>query len=377
LPKSILTGWRIGSFEFNLRELAGSLGDFGTLFPLAVGYMAVCRMNPAGLLVMMGLANIVTGLIYRLPIPIEPMKVIAIVAIAQAWNPEKIAAAGLGMGILWLLLGATPIMAFVARWTPKTVVRGIQLSLGVLLAIEGLKLIGVGWGLGVLSLVIVVIFRKSRYAPASILLVVLGLALVVWRGQWPAPAAPTLTWPPFTPVALGAIWPALRDAGFAQIPLTATNAVIATAALLVKYWPDRRVTERQLSLDHGVMNLISCFFGGMPMCHGAGGLAGQYYFGARTGGANLIEGTIEVVVGLFFAGSIAAVFAAFPLPIIGAMLFLVGIELTKFARELKPGREWIPMIATLIGALVFNMAAGFVVGMIVHYGVFRKNKTAT
>lgn len=73
-----------GPFEFNLRELAGSLGDFGTLLPLAIGYITVCKMNPAGLLVMMGLANISTGLLYRLPMPIEPMKVLAVVAIVGA-----------------------------------------------------------------------------------------------------------------------------------------------------------------------------------------------------------------------------------------------------------------------------------------------------
>ena len=109
---------KIGSFEFNLRELAGSLGDFGTLLPLAIGYITVCDLNPAGLLVMMGLVNIATGLIYRLPMPVEPMKVLAAVAIAQAWTPEKVYTSGLVMGVVWLAMGATGAMDFVARWTP-------------------------------------------------------------------------------------------------------------------------------------------------------------------------------------------------------------------------------------------------------------------
>ncbi len=128
---------RVGSFQFNLRELAGSLGDSGTLLPLAIGYITVCKMNPAGLLVMMGLANVATGLTYRLPMPIEPMKVLAVAAIAQAWAPEKIYTSGLVMGFAWLLLGTTGAMTYVARYTPKAVVRGIQLSLGVLLAVQG------------------------------------------------------------------------------------------------------------------------------------------------------------------------------------------------------------------------------------------------
>jgi len=98
---------KVKSFEFNLRELAGSMGDFGTLFPLAIGYIVVCGLNPAGFLVMMGITNIVTGLIYRIPMPIEPMKIIAILAIAQNWTPFMIYASGFGVGIIWIILALT------------------------------------------------------------------------------------------------------------------------------------------------------------------------------------------------------------------------------------------------------------------------------
>ena len=132
---------KIGSFEFSLRELAGAMGDFGTLFPLAIGYIAVCGLDPAGLLVMMGLTNIATGLIYRLPMPVEPMKVLAVVAIAQRWTPEMVYASGFAMGVIWLLLGLTGMMGRLARYTPRSVIRGIQVALGLLLALEALRLI--------------------------------------------------------------------------------------------------------------------------------------------------------------------------------------------------------------------------------------------
>ncbi len=363
---------RIGSFEFNLRELAGSMGDFGTLLPLAIGYITVCRMNPAGLLIMMGLANIATGLIYRLPMPIEPMKVLAVIAIAQAWTPEKVYASGLIMGAVWLLMGATGAMTYVARWTPKTVVRGIQLSLGVLLAVEGVKMVSSWWLLGLLSMVVVLTLRKNRYAPAAIVLVLLGIVIMAVKGELSGVAGFSPSLPPLTMFDHRELWPALRDGGLAQIPLTATCAVIATSVLISEYWPDRRVTERQLSLNMGVMNLVLPFFGGMPLCHGAGGLAGQYHFGARTGGANVIEGVAEILLGVFLAGSIAAVFAAFPLAIVGAMMFLVGIELVKFARDLGPDRGLVPVATTLAGSLAVNMAVGFAAGLAVHYLIFRR-----
>lgn len=187
------------------------------------------------------------------------------------------------------------------------------------------------------------------------------------RGQLAEVKGISLALPPLTLVDPRQIWPVLRDAGLAQIPLTATNAVIATTALIASYWPDRRVTNRQLAVNMGVMNLVLPFFGGMPLCHGAGGLAGQYYFGARTGGANIIEGAIEIGLGILFAGSIAAIFAAFPLAIVGAMMLLVGIEMCKFARDLRFNRELVPVVATLAGSLLVNMAVGFAVGMVVHY----------
>ena len=358
---------RIGKFEFNLRELAGSMGDFGTLLPLAIGYITVCGLNPTGLLVMMGLANIATGLVYRLPMPIEPMKVLAVMAIAGAWAPEKVYAAGVAMGAVWLLMGATGAMGWVARWTPKTVVRGIQLSLGVLLGLKGLEMMSGWWVLGVVCVLIVLLLRKNRYAPAALVLVGLGIVIMGLRGELASIRGVGFSLPPLIGVDPRLIWPAFRDGGLSQIPLTATNAVIATSVLISEYWPDRRVTERQLSFNMGVMNLLVPFFGGMPMCHGAGGLAGQYYFGARTGGTNIIEGSIEIGLGLLLGGSIATLFAAFPVAIVGAMMLMVGVELLKFARELRFDRRLLPVAATVAGSVILNMAVGFAAGLILHY----------
>jgi MFS superfamily sulfate permease-like transporter len=366
---------KIGAFEFNLREFAGSLGDFGTLFPLAIGYIAVCGLNPAGLLVMLGLANIATGLVYRLPMPIQPMKVLAIMAIAQGWSPSMVYASGFAMGVIWLLFGATGIMGWIGRITPNSVIRGIQVTIGVLLAIEAFKMVSTWWVLGIVSIVIVLVLRQNRYAPAAIVLTILGVAIMLAKGQFHGLAFSGIMPPAFTGFRFNEVWQALLLAGFAQIPLTATNAVIATSSLIKVYWPERRVSERQLSLNMGIMNLILPFFGGMPLCHGAGGLAGQYYFGARTGGTNIIEGLIEITLGLFLATSIAGLFTVFPKAIIGAMMFLVGLELTKFAKDIRPNKDLVPLGATLVVSLATNTAYGFLAGLLVYHVIrliFRK-----
>jgi MFS superfamily sulfate permease-like transporter len=358
---------KIKSFEFNLRELAGSMGDFGTLFPLAIGYIIICTLNPAGFLVMMGIANIVTGLVYQLPMPIEPMKVLAVVAIAQHWSPSMVYASGFAMGVIWLVFAVTGVIGWIARVTPNSIIRGIQVALGVLLAIQAFKMISTWWVIGVVSILIVLLLRKNRYAPATIVLMILGVVIILVKGQFQQINPPSLSLPSLTGFRLKEVWLTLLLAGFAQVPLTVTNATIATSSLIKTYWPEKPVSERKLSWNQGIMNLILPFFGGMPMCHGAGGLAGQYYFGARTGGTNILEGLIEISMGLFLANSIAGLFAVFPMAIVGAMMFLVGIELTKFAKDIRLNQDLIPMAVTVIVSLVTNMAYGFLVGLVVYY----------
>ena len=369
---------KIGSFEFNMRELGGAMGDFGTLFPLAIGYIVVCKLNPAGLLVMMGLANVATGLFYRLPMPIEPMKVLAVVAIAEQWPPSMVYASAFAMGVIWMIMSITGLMSLVARITPESVIRGIQVALGAMLAVQALQMISSGWVLGIesiagwvlgfVSIAVVLLLRQNRFAPAAVVLVLMGVAIIYVKGQFQELSGPAFAWPGVYSFDMGEAWQSMLRAGFSQLPLTATNAVIATAVLIRGYWPDRPVSEKKLALNMGVINLIVPFFGGMPMCHGAGGLAGQYYFGARTGGANIIEGVIEIGLGLFLAGSIAGLFAAFPLAIVGAMMLLVGIELTKSVKEVSWDWQLVPTALTVIVSLWTNMAYGFLVGMVVHHG---------
>ena len=351
-------------FEFNLRELAGSMGDFGTLFPLAIGYITVCGLDPAGLFIWLGVVNIVTGLVYRLPMPVEPKKVVAAAAIAQRWPASLVYAAGLGLGITWFILVLTGLMRRIVRWTPGFIVRGIQLALGIMLAWEGLKMMWPAPWLGVTAFVIVLVLRENRYAPATLVLMALGIGLIAWQGRLGPAVELSINLPRLAVPRWEDVWRAMLLAGLAQIPLSITNAVIATAALIRDYFPDRPVDEERLMLNMGFMNVIPAFFGGMPLCHGAGGLAGQYYFGARTGGTNIIEGLIEISLGLFLGKSIGHLLAAFPMPLVGAMLFMVGLEFGKTAGRLKGWGLRLALFTAALAALT-NMAVGFGAGLVV------------
>ena len=357
---------RIGDHEFNLRELAGAMGDFGTLFPLAVGYIVVNGMNPTGLFFMIGVTNIVTGIIYHLPMPVEPKKVVAAVAIARRWSPERIYASGIGLGLTWFLLVFTGWIDRLAKWTPKAVIRGIQLALGIQLFMTAWGMVEDAWWLGALAVALALLLKDNRRAPAALVLIGLGLAISAWRGTLLPNLGLELTLPPLILPSWKEIWPAMVGAGIAQMPLTITNAVLATSALIGDYFPDKPVPPKRLMLNMGVMNVLSPFLGGMPMCHGSGGLVGQYYFGARTGGANILEGLIEIGLGLFLGGSLAGLFASFPMAIIGGMMIVVAFQLGKFGLGLR-GVDLAVMSITAGVSTWLNMAVGFTVGMVVYY----------
>jgi MFS superfamily sulfate permease-like transporter len=168
------------------------------------------------------------------------------------------------------------------------------------------------------------------------------------------------------PQKIARIFKALSVDTRVQILQLLKEQVLCVGALAARLEVSSAAVSQHLRILRDA-DVVVPFFGGMPMCHGAGGLAGQHYFGARTGGTNIIEGSIEVALGLFLAGSIATLFAAFPMAIVGGMMLMVGIELFKFARELRLDLRLIPVGAAVVGSVALNMAVGFAAGMILHY----------
>ncbi len=354
----------LGGYEFSIKELSGAVGDFGTLLPLAVGFMVVNNMHPARFMVVFGITNVATGLFYKAPMPLQPMKAVAAIAISNQWSGDLLTATALSMGVFWMLMGlSTRIEEFITR-TPESIIRGIQLSVGLSLGWLGITMIIENvWWLGVATIGLV-LFMQRYYErnPSALLVVAVGVLISVVRGGigWPSVELllPSINWPDAT-----LAWEGFIKAGIGQIPLTLTNAVIACAALFREYFPERDISEQQLMLNMGIMNIASSCLGGFPMCHGSGGLASHYYFGARTGGANIMEGALEVFVGVFFGSALLSVFESFPLALLGGMLIMVGVELGKFSRGLTRKELPTATITALFGT-IFNLGVGFAAGLI-------------
>jgi predicted benzoate:H+ symporter BenE len=357
--------------RFDAAEISGSLGDLGTFLPLLLAMAAQNGLDFGTSLFFAGLFNLATGLLFAIPMAVQPMKAIAAVALTQGLTAAQIVAAGATVSAVVLILGALGLMERVSRAIPASLVRGLQLALGLSLVVKGAQsaastpVIALAAGLvGLAS------FRVRRL-PSALILFAAGLAMAAWARP-DALRALDLAWslPRWTPPSWIDFATAFPKAALPQIPLTLLNSVVAVCALSQDLFPDRPAHPRKVAVSVGLMNLVGAGFGAMPMCHGAGGLAGQYLFGARTNGAVLFLGAAKLAVAVAFGATLIPLCRAFPGGVLGVMLACSGIELALVCRDQGSREAALAMLTTAGVSLAFNNAAlGLAVGAAVHFAV--------
>jgi hypothetical protein len=360
--------------QFDRMEWAGAFGDLGTLIPFVVAYIGMVGMDPFGILFALGVALVICGVYYRTPMPVQPMKAAGAVAVTQAAQTAVITsgtviAAGLVTGAIWLVLGLTGAARKISAAIPRFIVIGIVLGLGVAFMIEGTKMMATGWIVAAIGFTGTLLLLTNRSIPAMFLLLIFGVACGIAADpkllqelgnigisfKAPSLAVSGLTWQDF---ALGAVFLALP-----QLPLTLGNAIIATAEENNRLFPDRPVNENKLSASTGILNLAGASLGGIPMCHGAGGMAGHVAFGARTGGATIILGVILLFLALFLSDSVQLLFNLLPKSILGVILFLTGAQLALGSCDFSKdkGERFITLITAAL--CIWNVGLGFLVGI--------------
>ena len=350
-------------FRFNLREAAGAVGDYGTLFPIVVGVSMITEIQLAPVLFFFAIFYILSGIYYRLPVPVEPMKAIGAVAIAGGLSAGEIRAAGIIMGLLFLMVGYFRLMDKLARVISDSLVRGVQLALALSFFQVASGYIYEDLFVGLIAVGIILVFTFSPLLDISSLVVLVGgVAYGIYLQGSPEtqllalqlPALPEL--PSFGTGFIRGVLP--------QIPVTVGNSILATSLLSFELL-NKRIDTDQLAGTVGVMCLVSSPLGGLPMCHGAGGLAAQYRFGARTGGSNIISGLILLPLAMFLATP--QLLEIIPGGVLGALLFFTGIQLLKSV--LKTDNWLITGITGLVG--IVNIALAFVSMLVVDL-VYRK-----
>jgi len=382
--------------RFDRHEFAGSMGDIGVMIPLAVGVAVVAHLSLVTVFLCVAASYAVTALAFRAPLPVQPMKAMGASIIALGLSASVVGAASLEIAVILLLLAFTPLARYLALLFPKAVLRGIQLSVGLLLlkgalttaagdtALSGLHpsidLGGVALPAGLVVALAALAFllagRRSWRVPASLIVIGIGGivgAALAFTGVSTVAAIPAgISWPLAHLPSAGDAWVALYALVLPQLPLSLGNSVFATEDVMHHYFGDgaRRVSARRLLLSLGLMNLATGALGGMALCHGAGGATAHYRLGARSAGATLIA------AGLFAALAVGAAFGISPLFVPGAvlagMLLFVGVEHCLLIADLRTVDEVV--CAVLIAALAMtlnNLAAGFLAGWAVYMVALR------
>lgn len=359
------------------REASGSVADLGVLVPLAVVLVVGNGLSATAVLLPVGLTYLLVARVYGVPVAVQPLKALAAVSIAAGAGVDVIASGALIMGVLFLVLGATGLLDRVAGIFPVAVIRGVQLAVG-------LTFVKIAWGL--------VADPPAEFdsAPAPLVAVAVGLVLTAALLRWPRhvvlvvvagalAVAVATTWGATSlewgPSALAV--PHFSLASFAtaatllvlpQVPLTFTNSCLAPADAARVYFGERgaRVAPGRLARTLGAANVLVAAVGGMPVCHGAGGMSAHYSFGGRTWRTPALIGGALVLAALVGGAGLAGILTGFPLPVLAALLLVAAVAHVRLLSDLRGVTAW--GIAVGVGVLGFMVSLGWAVlgGLLAH-----------
>jgi sulfate permease, SulP family len=370
------------TWPLNRLDVAGAFGDIGVLFPIAIALITLNHLNPTAVFLAAGASYILAARYFQIPMAVQPFKAVAAIALALSLPPSAIASAGLLMGVLLLLIAVTRAATQLARLFSLPIVRGIQLGLGLLLAREGVRLILTAqtrlelpgkmlvapWEIAAGGAVILLLLRNSRRVPAALALLGAGVVLgLVGRHEPMSSLA-------LSPVPISLLhprWAELQSVLFVlvvpQFALTFGNSIVATenTAKILYGIEARRVTVRALSYSIGIMNVLTAFLQGAPLCHGSGGITAHNKFGARSAKSSYVIGAICLSLAVFGRAAIG-ILDVIPTAVLAVFLAYVGIQHAAYLRDIlrEPPKIIVAVSVGLISLATTNLMWGFLTGFV-------------
>jgi len=371
-----------GPNRFDLPEWAGAFGDLGTLIPFVAAYISILKMDANGLLTAFGVALIAVGSIYRTPFPVQPMKAIGAAAVSQTalaagLGPAAVIGAAVMTGLMWMLLALSGLAGRLATWVPRPALMGVVMGLGFSFMLEGIRMMSTSPWVGGLLLALTLVLLGRPRMPAMLVLLAIGAGMALFNrpdlmhelgALKPEFKIPGLAW---GTLSMSDLWTGFILFALPQLPLTFGNAYISITEENNQLFPDRPVTKRSVAFSTGLMNLGSSLIGGIPMCHGAGGMAGHVQFGARTGGSSIILGSILLFAGLFLSSSIDIIFKMFPQNVLGVILFMAGLQLALGSRDTGAEKTDRFVVLATAAFAIWNVGVAVLFGILAHQGARR------
>ena len=362
----------VKGISFNRHEFSGSFGDIGTDFPLIVAMILAADLHAPSVLIMFGVMQVLTGVVYKMPMPAQPLKAMATLVIAQQLGGGLLFGAGLAIGVVMLILSLSGALDGLSRLVPKVVIRGLQLGLGITLALLAFRQYIPadhfnGYILAILAFVLILWLMGNKKMPAALVVIVLGFAyaLLFKLELGDLAQAIGLNLPQWNLPTSDNILKGFLLLALPQIPLSLGNSVLATQQVAKDLFPDKKpLTIKKIGITYSAMNLINPFFSGIPTCHGAGGIVGHYTFGGRTGGSAVIYGLMYLVLGVFFGENFEIVIQVFPLPILGVILLFESLALMLLIRDVAHEKKGF-VITLMVGVIAAGLPYGFLIAMLV------------
>ncbi len=351
-----------------IQELSGSMGDLGTLLPHLLAVITVAGLSSTSVFMGFGLFYLFSGWFYGIPMAVQPMKAATAAILVQDLTVGEIAAAGIVIGAVLLIIGLSGLINWIARLTPDSVTGGIQVGLGISLAILGIKMVaGEPW-LGILTLLmmLVLLFRYQNIAALAVLFLGTAVSLLYYGDGLPSLSLglhlPEVVIPALSDFKRGTLMVVLP-----QLPLTLTNAVLVTSLISRDLYPAKheKLSEKNLCLTMGGANLLIAPLGGYMMCHGSGGVVAHHRYGARTPKAIYMIGIILLLFGLLLGDDALIVLRLIPEAVLGCLLFYSGIDLAMSTRNFAVKNDRFMLLIVAVLTIAVNPAVAFISGIVI------------
>lgn len=367
--------------KLDIHEFSGAVGDLGTLLPLAFALVVVNGFPPERIFLLFGLVYIFTGWYFKVPVAVQPLKAMAVIAIAKGFSVEMLSVTAFFYGILLLFLSLTGLIKFLQKLFTPGLVRGVQLGIGLILAQKAIELVvqkGILLNFADSSLAINIIllisatavislFQFRKKFPIALVLIFLSIIFFNFSGYSPGITYADENLISFTLPDFSKLLDALIFLIIPQLPLTLGNAVYAANDICHTLWEDqaKKVTAPKLGFSIGLSDTVIGLLGGFPVCHGAGGMAAHAQFGAKTGKATIIIGSVFIFLSL--AGFSSFLFFI-PVPLLAAMLLFDSYRLSMLVKKVKDNIQLVT--ALLVGIISFatkNLSIALAAGIIFEF----------
>jgi len=364
--------------KFGLNEWSGAVGDLGTILPLAFALVVINGFAPERIFFLWGLVYVVTGFVFKVPLSVQPLKAMVVIAIAKGYAPELMSSTSVFYGLLFIILSFTGAINWLQKWFSPAMTNGIQLGIGLILAYKAIELVvdnglllnlpesSLLTGLGFLILTIIIIWVvQFRFEfPITLILIAASVIVVLMLGYSIDSTSANGTIASFTLPDISFISDAVILLILPQLPLTLGNSVFAANDACHSFWGKQasRISAKRLGASVGFSDLIIGLLGGFPTCHGAGGIAAHAQFGAKTGGSIIIMGSIFILLAVI--SPLSNLLFLVPVPLLAAMLLFDSYKLSTLIIKLTSRPEYV--VAILVGIISFttrNLTIALIAGL--------------